>query len=185
VSLLFPLVEIRADLPIRSHGMSAKSNPDGTPNVLYVEQTIKDKWPDIKCRVICPIADPFPKHHGALGGFVRVYVEPKDKANEMIDYFNGLDQVEVAMSGTDAVKTYDLMLEREGDFIVISKSDAVVGSRTEEHDLSNLGAHSLRTHGGLSEEHIPLIMSRPVKDPENVKGRDWRNFDIYDLLLNH
>ena len=180
------LVELGAQVAITGdHGMSAKSKPDGSPNVLYVEDALKEKWPDVKSRVICPITDPFVKHHGALGGFVRVYVHPKDKPDEMIEYCNSLPQVEVAMSAKQAVETFDLMLEREGDFVVISRSDAVVGSRQDEHDLSSLGDHSLRTHGGLSEQHIPLIMSRPIQDPEAVSGRQWRNFDIYDLLLNH
>lgn len=180
------LVELGAQVAITGdHGMSAKSKPDGSPNVLYVEDVLNEKWPDVKSRVICPIADPFVKHHSALGGFVRCYVHPTDQVDEMIKYINDLPQVEVAMSGEKAVETFDLMLEREGDFIVISKSDAVVGNREDEHDLSNLGNHSLRTHGGLSEQHIPLIMSRPIKDEQAVKGRQWRNFDIYDLLLNH
>lgn len=180
------LVELGAQVAVTGdHGMSAKSKADGSPNVLYVEDALREKWPDVKSRVICPITDPFVKHHGALGGFVRVYVHPKDNLSEKIEYCNSLPQVEVAMSAEQAVKTFELMLEREGDFVVISKSDAVVGSRHDEHDLSNLGNHSLRTHGGLSEQHIPLIMSRPIKDPEAVKGREWRNFDIYDLLLNH
>lgn len=180
------IVELGATVAITGdHGMSAKSKADGTPNVLYVEDALSEKWPEVKCRVICPITDPFVKHHGALGGFVRVYAHPKNHVATMIEYCNSLPQVEVAMSAVDAVKRFDLMLEREGDFVVISKSDAVVGSRKEEHDLSNLGDHSLRTHGGLSEQYIPLIMSRPVKDAEAVKERDWRNFDIYDLLLNH
>lgn len=180
------IVELGATLAVTGdHGMSAKSKPDGTPNVLYVEDALEEQWPNVKCRVICPITDPFVKHHGALGGFVRVYVHPKDHLDEMIRYCNDLDQVEVAMSAAKAVETYDLMLEREGDFVVISASDAVVGSRKDEHDLSNLGEHTLRTHGGLSEQHIPLIMSRAVKDEQAVKGRQWRNFDIYDLLLNH
>lgn len=180
------MVELGAQVAVTGdHGMSAKSRADGAPNVLYVEDTLRGKWPDVKCRVICPITDPFVKHHGALGGFVRAYVHPKDKVDEMIEYCNSLPQVEVAMSAAKAVETYDLMPEREGDFVVISKSDAVVGSRKDEHDLSNLGKHSLRTHGGLSEQHIPLIMSRPVKNVQTVKERQWRNFDIYDLLLNH
>lgn len=167
------------------HGMSAKSKPDGSPNVLFVKDALHEKWPDVQVRVICPIADPFPKHHGALGGFVRVYVHPKDQVEGMIAFCNSLPQVEAAMTAAEAVKRLDLMPEREGDFVVISRSDAVVGAGKEDHDLSQLGKHALRTHGGLSEQEIPLIMSRKVKDAGKVEGRKWRNFDIYDLLLNH
>jgi hypothetical protein len=66
---------------------------------------------------------------------------------------------------------------------VISK-DAVIASRKEEHDLSNLGEHRLRSHGGLSEEDIPLVLSRPTRDAAGAESRKWRNYDIFDLALN-
>jgi phosphonoacetate hydrolase len=40
----------------------------------------------------------------------------------------------------------------------------------------------LRSHGGISEQKVPLIINRGVmKQPE---GRRWRNFDAFDLGLN-
>lgn len=180
------LAELGAQVAVTGdHGMSDKCGEDGKPNVLYLEDALKEKWPEVKTRVICPITDPFVRHHGALGSFVRVYVDPAEKADEMIDYIKSLPQVEVAITAAEAVKRFDLLLEREGDIVVVSNEHAVIGSRKEEHDLSNLGDHRLRSHGGLSEEHIPLIMSRPAEGLEGLGGKQWRNFDIFDLLLNH
>ena len=56
-------------------------------------------------------------------------------------------------------------------------------SRTsrDRHDLSGLDV-PLRSHGGLSEQKVPLIVNRHVgKQPET---RRWRNFDAFDLGLN-
>ncbi|NCV33618.1 MAG: phosphonoacetate hydrolase, partial [Betaproteobacteria bacterium] len=41
----------------------------------------------------------------------------------------------------------------------------------------------LRSHGGISEQRVPLIVNRAISglDP----NRRWRNFDAFDLALNH
>ena len=66
--------------------------------------------------------------------------------------------------------------------MVISDHLTVLGTRAAEHDLSGLDV-PLRSHGGLSEQKIPLLFNRPL----NVEAgtRRWRNFDILDLALNH
>jgi phosphonoacetate hydrolase len=40
----------------------------------------------------------------------------------------------------------------------------------------------LRSHGGVSEQRVPLVLNRPIAglDPQ----RRWRNFDAFDLALN-
>ena len=58
----------------------------------------------------------------------------------------------------------------------------VIGTSAAKHDLSGLDA-PLRSHGGLSEQTVPLVFSRPLAGlPE---ARRLRNFDIFDLALNH
>lgn len=71
---------------------------------------------------------------------------------EMIDACSKLPEVEVACSGSEAAKRFEMPGDREGELVVISKSNAVVGSRQDEHDLSQLGGLRLRSHGGLSEQ---------------------------------
>src|SRR6516164_10352 len=59
---------------IADHGMNDKTNPDGTPRVVFLEEELNRRFGPNAVRVICPITDPFVKHHGALGSFVRVYL---------------------------------------------------------------------------------------------------------------
>jgi phosphonoacetate hydrolase len=65
--------------------------------------------------------------------------------------------------------------------VVISKLDTVIGTARERHDLSGLDV-PLRSHGGLSEQRVPLLVNRPVRD--QPAGRRWRNFDAFHLGLN-
>lgn len=178
------LVELGARVAITGdHGMSDKSKPDGSPNVLYLEDAIAEKWGPGSARIICPITDPFVRHHGALGSFVRVHLSNKDHLDEVLKFCQSLPQVEVAMKASDAVERFELHPEREGDIVAIPSKKIVIGGRKDEHDLSNLGEHRLRSHGGLSEQDIPLILSEPAKDAD--LSRQWRNFDAFDLVLNH
>lgn len=70
-----------------------------------------------------------------------------------------------------------------GDLIVISKQDVVLGTRRIKHDLSGLDV-PLRSHGGISEQIVPLIFSKPVAGDVSGRAR-LRNFDIIDIALNH
>ena len=134
---------------------------------------------------MCPIADPFVKHHGALGGFVRVHLIKSTKDVEaMVNACRKLPQVEVALLGSEAAQRYEMPLEREGDFVVISKANAVVGAKKVDHDLSQLEGHHLRSHGGLSEQDVPLFKSVSLKDGRDVGERCWSNRDIFDIALN-
>ena len=56
------------------HGMNAKTDAKGDPNVIYL-QDVLDQWlgKDV-ARVILPITDPYVVHHGALGSSDRARV---------------------------------------------------------------------------------------------------------------
>lgn len=168
------------------HGMSDKSGDDGKPSVLFLEDHLNSKWPDSGVRVICPIADPFVKHHGALGGFVRVHLmKSTADVDEMLKEIRKLPQVELALTGKAAAYELEMPLEREGDLVVIAKKGAAIGSRQSEHDLSHLESHRLRSHGGLSEQAVPLMKSTKLSSETGHEGKWWRNFDVFDLALNH
>jgi phosphonoacetate hydrolase len=66
--------------------------------------------------------------------------------------------------------------------VVVSKRDVVLGTRRDEHDLSGLTV-PLRSHGGISEQEVPLIFNRRLAGLTG--GRRLRNFDVFDLALNH
>jgi len=179
------LVELGATVAITGdHGMSDKSKEDGTPNVLFLEEELNRKFGKGVSRVICPITDPFVRHHGALGSFVRVYLNETNTTStaEVLEVCRSFPQVEMAMDRKAAAERFETPLDREGDVVVIAHQNAVLGSRKEEHDLASLGDHRLRSHGGLSEQQIPLLRSRPVDG--QVPAREWRNYDAFDLALN-
>ena len=179
------LAELGANVVITGdHGMSDKSKKDGTPNVLFLQDVLEEKFGQGCARVICPITDPFVKHHGALGSFVRVYVQDPKLVGEMIELVKTLAEVGVVLPAEEAAAQFELPLDREGDFAVVSTKDAVIGSKKEEHDLSNLKGHRLRSHGGISEQDIPLIMSCKARSETYGDKRHWRNYDAFDLLLN-
>lgn len=175
------------------HGMSDKADEAGNPNVLFLGDVLASKWPHAGARVICPIADPFVRHHGALGGFVRVHLtapallqEAVDVlAREMVAYCLTLPHVEAAYTGPKAAALFEMPPDREGHLVVIAKGDAVIGGRRDEHDLTQLQGHRLRSHGGLSEQKVPLLRSGVVERRKTDEGRVWRNFDVFDLALNY
>jgi phosphonoacetate hydrolase len=65
--------------------------------------------------------------------------------------------------------------------VVVSSRHKAIGTRPDKHDLSGLDV-PLRSHGGVSEQRVPLLVNRPVF---GVEGRKLRNFDAFDIALNH
>jgi phosphonoacetate hydrolase len=65
---------------------------------------------------------------------------------------------------------------------VLGDADTALGTSESRHDLSALGG-PLRSHGGLHEQDVPLVLCQPVR-PELAERRDLRNADLFDLLLN-
>jgi phosphonoacetate hydrolase len=171
---------------VADHGMSDKSSAQGKPNVLFLQDLIVERFGAGSARVICPITDPFVRHHGALGSFVRVYAKDPAHVDAMIEFCRGLTGVELVLARDDAAEQLELPADREGDFLVISHQDYVLGSCVEEHDLSNLGEHPLRSHGGFSEQPVPFLMSHPLTAEYRAIAatRRLRNFDIFDFALN-
>jgi phosphonoacetate hydrolase len=80
-----------------------------------------------------------------------------------------------------AAERFELPTDRIGDLVVVSERSVVLGSAASRHDLSGLDA-PLRSHGGVSEQRVPLVLNRPVAGLD--RERRWRNFDAFDLALN-
>jgi phosphonoacetate hydrolase len=81
-----------------------------------------------------------------------------------------------------ACREFELPEDRTGDIVVVAERHWVIGTSRARHDLSGLDA-PLRSHGGISEQRVPLILNRPVRDL--APTRRLRNFDAFDLALNH
>jgi len=168
------------------HGMAPKFDSEGRPNVTFVQDALEDEFGAGIVRVICPIADPFVKHHGALGGFVRVHLLRQGNVPAMMEFVRGLPGVELVLDREAVCQRFDLPFDREGDFAVLAGREGVLGARRIDHDLSNLEGHLLRSHGGLGEQKVPFVISRPL-DPDyqaNTEKKGLRNFDIIDAVLN-
>jgi phosphonoacetate hydrolase len=159
------------------HGMNAKHREDGSPDVIYLQDML-DGWLGAgKARVILPITDPYVVHHGALGSFATVYVDA-DVRQKIAE----LPGVEVVLSREEAAQKFELPAERIGDLVVVSTKHVVIGTSKARHDLSGL-KEPLRSHGGISEQKVPLLFNRKLCGLE--AHRRLRNFDIFDLALNN
>jgi phosphonoacetate hydrolase len=167
------------------HGMNAKHTAEGDPDVIYL-QDVLDGWrnegaAEGTARVVLTITDPYVVHHGALGSFCTIYLSDGADADDIAGRLRDLDGILTVYGNAEGCKEFELPPERMGDLIVISEKHKVLGSSVEHHDLSGLDV-PLRSHGGVTEQRVPLILNRPTPDLD--PGRRMRNFDAFDLGLN-
>src|SRR5688572_27628374 len=99
------------------HGMNAKTNDAGAPNVVYL-QDLLDEWigPG-RARVILPITDPYVVHHGALGSFATVYLPGGADAAAVGRRLGGVRGVEVVLDRAEACARFELPPDRMGDLV--------------------------------------------------------------------
>lgn len=165
------------------HGMNAKIKSDGSPNVLFVEDILEQQFGS-GFRVICPITDPYVKHHGALGSYVVVHVDDKSRIEEVKEWLSLQPGITEVHDKQSAVRNLEQPEDRIGDLVVMSARDVVVGRRPQYHDLAALDG-TLRSHGGRYEEMVPMVISHPLNSEYRIKASgDPRNFDIFDFTVN-
>ena len=162
------------------HGMNAKTDAFGRPNIIYLQDRLDDWYGAGVTRVILPITDPYVAHHGALGSFATAYV-PAERLADAASRIAAVPGVELVLSRDAASARFELPPDRIGDLVIVSERLTVLGSARARHDLSGLDA-PLRSHGGLSEQRVPLIAN--AKAAALPPGHRWRNFDAFDLALN-
>ncbi len=164
------------------HGMNAKVGMDGKPDVIYLQDWF-DAWLGVAAaRVILPITDPYVVHHGALGSFATVYLPAGTDTDAACTRLRAVLGIEVVLPRAQAAARFELPADRIGDLVVVSERFTVLGTSAARHDLSSLEV-PLRSHGGISEQRVPLILNRPL--PGLDASRRFRNFDAFDLALNH
>jgi phosphonoacetate hydrolase len=164
------------------HGMNDKHGANGAPNAIYL-QDLMDAWYGARTsRVILPITDPYVAHHGALGSYATIYLDAGVDAGDAIARLSRVEGVELVLTNAQGCARFELPPDRVGDLIVVAAKHHVLGTGAARHDLSGLDV-PLRSHGGLSEQTVPLIFSRKTA---GLPGRArLRNFDILDVALNH
>jgi phosphonoacetate hydrolase len=175
------LVALTAD-----HGMNDKSDAAGRPNVIWLQDILDARFGKGDTRVICPITDAFVAHHGALGGFVRVWCQGRARPEEVMAAIHGLPGIESVLDKATACRVHDLPADREADVVVISTAETCIGGSQAQHDLSGLEGHRLRTHGGVSEARVPFILSAPLNDEYRLKAgaATLKSYQIFDYALN-
>jgi phosphonoacetate hydrolase len=164
------------------HGMKDKHLANGEPDVLYLQDRLDQMFGREKTRVILPITDPYVVHHGALGSFATVYLygASADEVGAAVRRMEGIDLV---LQRREAARRFELPEDRIGDLVVVSggpKASKVIGTSRDRHDLSAL-KEPLRSHGGLTEQEIPIITNRKAV---SLSG-NLRNFDAFAIGCNH
>jgi phosphonoacetate hydrolase len=163
------------------HGMNAKTDALGRPNIVFLQDVLDAAGEDGKgARVLLPITDPYVVHHGALGSYATVYVSDAARIPVMAELIASIDGVEEVLTRERAAARFELPPDRIGDLVVLSHRLTVLGTSSDKHDLSGL-AVPLRSHGGLSEQRIPLLFNRRLRP---VPTQGLRNFDVLSLALN-
>lgn len=168
---------------VADHGMTDMAKPDGSPHVVYLGDALDAAFGAGAMRVVCPITDPFVRHHGALGGFVRVYLMSSGRsAEEVAAFVRTIPGIAFALTREEACARFDLPPDREGDVAVIAAKGIALGARAADHDLSQLAGIRLRSHGGLAEQSVPFILSHPLR--KDAVPQPLHNYDIFALALN-
>ena len=166
---------------VADHGMKDKHLANGEPDVIYLQDALDTQFGNATTKVILPITDPYVVHHGALGSFATVYANGAsiDDVAKAIAKLPGID---VVLNRAAGCKRFELPQDRMGDLIVVSggpKGSKVIGSSRARHDLSGL-TEPLRSHGGLTEQTITIIINRRAHDlPSHL-----RNFDAFFIGCN-
>jgi phosphonoacetate hydrolase len=168
------------------HGMNDKSTADGKPNVIWLQDILDAKFGKGDAKVICPITDAFVAHHGALGGFVRVWCRGKATPKQILEVIRNIEGVDSAMDKETVCATFDMPADREGDVAVIARADVCIGGSAVDHDLKGLEGHRLRTHGGTSEAKVPFILNRALNDDYKLKAgvSTLKSYQIFDYAIN-
>jgi len=169
------------------HGMNDKSTAEGKPNVIFLQDILDREFGPGDTKVICPITDAFVKHHGALGGFVRVWCRGgKATPQAIIALVKDMPGIAMALDKDEVCRRFELPRDREGDVAVIGDIGTVIGAAAAEHDLSNLADARLRSHGAVTEARVPIILSRPVSADflQRAKIGPLNSYQVFDYAIN-
>jgi phosphonoacetate hydrolase len=170
------------------HGMNDKSNADGSPHVIYLQDLLDESFGQGATKVICPITDAFVRHHGALGGFVRVWILDHGRARPqaILDLVQKIPGIALALNREEVCRRFELPLDREGDVAVIGDAGTVIGASQSEHDLSNLTDARLRSHGAVAEARVPFILNRPLNAAyaQRASSGQLKSHQIFDYAIN-
>ncbi|MDJ1137680.1 phosphonoacetate hydrolase [Streptomyces iconiensis] len=158
------------------HGMNAKSDGAGEARVVFLQDELDARLGEGAARVVLPITDPYTVHHGALGSYATVHLPQSADVPSLVRELGALGGVETVLTREEACERFELPGDRIGELVVISERNTALGTVPARHDISGF-KEPLRSHGGLSEQWVPLLVNAEVSGlPE---GHRLRNFDSY------
>jgi phosphonoacetate hydrolase len=163
------------------HGMNDKTREDGSPDVRFLDDLLRAAGVE-EFRVLLPITDPYVVHHGALGSYATVYHAP-DVAERVRAALAKVPGIEAVLTRDEAANRLDLPGDRIGDTVVLGDRSTVLGKSAALHDLSAV-ARGLRSHGGLHERVVPLVVCQRLRPGFPRADAPLTNADIFDLVLN-
>jgi phosphonoacetate hydrolase len=158
------------------HGMKPKHHADGSPNVVYVQDLLDEWLGKDAARVILPITDPYVVHHGALGSFATAYLPKGADREAVMEKLRKVEDIILVLGREEGCARFELPEDRMGDIILISGENKTIGTSEHRHNLAALD-EPLRSHGGLTEQTVPFIVNRVMKDLPNEPT--LRNFDAF------
>src|SRR2546422_839170 len=122
------------------HGMNAKTDAAGRPQVVYLQDSL-DAWLGAgRARVILPITDPYVVHHGALGSFATVYLPAEASVEDAIERLERLPGMEAVLDRKEACRRVELPQDPSGDAVPGSERHPVGRTSAARPDLPGLDA---------------------------------------------
>ena len=106
--------------------------------------------------------------------------------DQVATFIQQLPGIELTLARADACQRFSLPSDREADLVVVSKKHYVIGTQRMHHDLQALGDHRLRSHGGMSEQPVPFLISHPLTRSyaDRLQQTPLNNYDIFDFAIN-
>ena len=160
------------------HGMNDKSDAAGRPNVIWLQDVLDAQFGKGDTPVICPITDAFVAHHGALGGFVRVWCRGRTTPQQVIDAVRGLKGLESVLDKETACAVHDLPARsrrrRGGDRRGRRLRRRFRGGSRSVRPRGPPVAHARRRRGGEGADH-------PFRAAERRVQAEGRRDDAQEL----
>src|SRR5262249_49452313 len=108
------------------HGMRAKTTPDGSPNVRFLDEVLSAAGVS-SAETVCPITDPYVAHHAALGSLAWVHLGDPDELDRARIAICALPGVEGVLDRDTAAARFELPADRIGDLVVLADGSTVLG----------------------------------------------------------
>jgi phosphonoacetate hydrolase len=107
--------------------------------------------------------DKYLKHHRGFGSTAWVYLKSAKDTDRVAQTISGLAGVEQVLTRSEAARRFRTMPSRIGELVVLGSRETVFGELdTESEKLPP----EYRSHGGISEARVPLLVCNAAKAPK-------------------